>query len=107
WEFISVLFGTIVATFRQLVTREIRYRVYRDQFYQTAVQSTPVVLLSLTFVSMMLITEFSFHMKLVLRQDSLVPAFSTVLMLRELGPVVTCLLLTSRVGAGMAAELAS
>src|SRR5262245_42596495 len=55
----------------------------------------------------MLILEFSFHMKLVLRQDSLVPAFSTVLMLRELGPVVTCLLLTSRVGAGIAAEIGS
>jgi phospholipid/cholesterol/gamma-HCH transport system permease protein len=55
----------------------------------------------------MMVLEFSYHMKLVLRQDSLVPAFSTVLMLRELGPTVTGLLLTSRVGAGIAAEIGS
>jgi len=76
------------------------------QVYALAVQSVPVVLFSLAFIALMLVSEFSFHMKLVLGQDSLVPSFSTVMLVRELGPVVTALLLCARIGAGMAAELA-
>lgn len=95
--------------FFQFVWRVVRFK-FRfhetiKQAYSIAIESLPVIGFSLAFVSLMLILEFSFHMKLVLRHDSLVPAFSTVLMLRELGPVMTCLLLTSRVGAGIAAEI--
>ncbi len=75
------------------------------QLYIVGIESLPVIALSLLFITVMLITEFSYHVKLVLRQDSLVPAFSTILMVRELGPVVTCLLLASRIGAGIAAEI--
>jgi phospholipid/cholesterol/gamma-HCH transport system permease protein len=78
-----------------------------DQLFEVAVESVPIILFSITIVTLMMIVEFSFHMKMVLRQDSLVPAFSTLLMVRELGPVVTCLLLASRVGAGMSAEIAT
>jgi len=90
---------------RQLFRLKFRYRETIEQCYSIGVQSLPVVAFSLTFISLMLIVEFSYHMKLVVRQDSLVPAFSTVLIIRELGPVVTCLLLASRVGAGIAAEI--
>ncbi len=82
-----------------------RLELLIHEVYKIGVESLPVIALSLTFVGIMLILEFSFHMKLVLRQDELVPAFSTVLLLREIGPMVTCLLLSSRVGAGMAAEV--
>lgn len=91
----------------QLVRFRLRREIVGEQLYACAVQSLPVVVVGLLFLSLMLITEFSFHMKLVLRQDSLVPAFSTLLMIRELGPAVTGLLLTSRIGAGMAAEIAT
>ena len=79
--------------------------VYLDQLYRAAVQSIPVVVFCLAFVAVLVVVELSLHMEIVLRQDSLVPAFTSVLMLRELGPVVTCLLLTSRIGAAMAAEI--
>ena len=83
----------------------LRLQECTDQMFVFAVESLPIVSISLIFTSLMLVTEFSFHMKLVLRQDSLVPAFSTLLLIRELGPVLTGLLLASRVGAGMAAEI--
>jgi phospholipid/cholesterol/gamma-HCH transport system permease protein len=44
-------------------------------------------------------------MKLVIQSDAMVPGFAAMLILRELGVVVTALLLTSRVGAGIAAEI--
>lgn len=95
----------VSALVKQTFRGRLRFRQVVLQVYLVAIQSLPVVLFSLTFISLIMIVEFSFHMKKVLQNDSLVPAFSTLMMLRELGPVVTCLLLTSRVGAGMAAEI--
>lgn len=96
---------SILAFFRQIFSFRFRFRETIEQMYAVGVQSVPVIAFSLTFTSLMLVLELSFNLKLVLRQNSLVPAFSTVLMLRELGPVLTALLLTSRVGAGIAAEI--
>lgn len=73
----------------------------------TAWQSLPVVSLCVCFAAIVTIVESSFHMKLVVQNDALVPGFAAMLILRELGAVITALLLTSRVGAGIAAELAS
>ena len=70
-------------------------------------QSLPMVLFCVSFAAMVTIIESSFHMKLVIQNDALVPGFAAVLILRELGVVVSALLLTARVGAGLAAELGS
>lgn len=68
-------------------------------------QSLPVILFCVSFAAIVTIIESSFHMKLVVQNDALVPGFAALLILRELGAVVSALLLTSRVGAGIAAEV--
>jgi phospholipid/cholesterol/gamma-HCH transport system permease protein len=70
-------------------------------------QSLFVVIVCACFAAMVTILESSFHMKLVISNDSLVPGFAALLILRELGAIITGLLLTSRVGAGMTAEVAT
>src|SRR5262249_49028515 len=70
-------------------------------------QSLPVILFCVSFAAVVTIIESSFHMKPVVRNDSLVPGFASLLILRELGVVVSSLLLTPRVGAGLAAEVGS
>ena len=70
-------------------------------------QSLPVILFCVSFAAVVTIIESSYHMKLVVQNDALVPGFAALLILRELGVVVTALLLTSRVGAGLAAEVGS
>jgi phospholipid/cholesterol/gamma-HCH transport system permease protein len=70
-------------------------------------QSLPMVLFCVCFAAVVTIIESSFHMKLVIQNDGLVPGFAAVLILRELGAVVSALLLTARAGAGLAAELGS
>jgi phospholipid/cholesterol/gamma-HCH transport system permease protein len=70
-------------------------------------QSLFVVIICVCFAAMVTILESSFHMKLVISNDSLVPGFAALLILRELGAIITGLLLTSRVGAGMTAEVAT
>jgi phospholipid/cholesterol/gamma-HCH transport system permease protein len=75
------------------------------QVFECGVMSLPIIGFSLSIVSLMSVLEFSWHMKVVLKHDSLVPAFSMVLMVREVAPVVTSMLLASRLGASIAAEL--
>lgn len=70
-------------------------------------QSAPVVIFCVCFAAGVTIMESSFHMKMVVQNDALVPGFASLLILRELGAVVSALLLTSRVGAGYAAEVGS
>ncbi|NBT57616.1 ABC transporter permease [bacterium] len=75
------------------------------QVFECLVMSAPIVLFSLSIVSLMSVLEFSWHMKVVLKQDALVPGFSMVLTVREVAPVVTAMLLASRIGASIAAEI--
>lgn len=82
-----------------------RYKETLQQTNFVAVQSLPIVVFCVCFAAMVTVLESSYHMKLVIQNDSMVPGFAAMLILRELGAVVTALLLTSRVGAGIAAEV--
>ncbi len=75
------------------------------QLNEIGVRSAPVVLFSISFAAVVTILEYAYHMKLVIQSANMVPGFAALLVLRELGSVITALLLTSRVGAGIAAEL--
>ncbi len=70
-------------------------------------QSLPVVLFCVAFAAIVTILESAFHMRMAIQNDSMVPGFAAMLILRELAVVVTALLVTSRVGAGMTAEISS
>jgi len=102
----SLAWSGLAAGGRQILRGRPRVRECLEQIETCGVSSLGVVLFSVVFTTMMMAVEMSYHVRMVLQQDSLVPAFSTILFTREIGPVVTCLLLASRVGAGMAAEIA-
>ncbi len=97
----------LVSAFWSSLTPPFRLRETLQQLSFVAWESAPVVLLSVSFAAAVTIMEASFHMKIVVQNDSLVPGFAALLILRELGVVVTALLVTSRVGAGYAAEVGS
>lgn len=101
--FYSFFMKSVVAT----VTPPYRVRDILKQLEFVAWESAPVVIFSVCFAAMVTIMESSFHMKLVVHNDALVPGFAALLILRELGAVISALLLTSRVGAGFAAEVGS
>lgn len=92
---------------RASATPPYRMRAVFDQLVFVAWESTLVVLFSVGFAAIVTIIESSFHMRMVVQNDSLVPGFAALLILRELAVVVMALLLTSRVGAGIAAEVAT
>ncbi len=78
-----------------------------QQLYFVTNESFWIIVFCVSFASVVTILESSFHMKMVIQNDSLVPGFAVLLILRELGAVVTALLLTSRIGAGYASEVAT
>lgn len=102
-EFIGLCSATAIA----LITPPIRWKDILKQLQFVSWESTPVVVFSVCFAAAVTIIESSFHMKLVIQNDALVPGFAALLILRELGAVIAALLITSRVGAGLAAEVGS
>jgi phospholipid/cholesterol/gamma-HCH transport system permease protein len=97
----------VAATMVQLFAHLPRRKETIQQLYFVANGSLWTIAFCVTFASIVTILESSFHMKIVIQNDSMVPGFASLLILRELGAVVTALLLTSRIGAGMAAEIGS
>lgn len=84
---------------------KIRWKIVFEQMEVAAVQSLPLIALCVSSAALVTILESSFHMKLIIQTDALVPGFAVLLILRELSVVVTCLLLAARVGAGYSAEI--
>ncbi len=78
-----------------------------QQCYEFGNRTFGIVALCVTFMGIILVTEYSFHMKLVIGNDSMIPAFVMIMLARELAPIVTALLITSKMGASIAAELAA
>jgi len=68
-------------------------------------KSLNIVIICVGFAAAITILEASFHMKLVVNDDSLVPGFAAMLIVRELAVVVMALLLAAKIGAGIAAEV--
>ncbi len=85
--------------------QQFRWKETLEQLYFVGNGSLIIIVFCVCFAAMVTILESSFHMKLVIQNDSMVPGFAAMLILRELAAVVTALLLTSRVGAGIAAEV--
>lgn len=98
---IKLIFETTAAIFAP----PYRVKEATAQLYFVANKSLIIIVFCVSFAAVVTILESSFHMKLVIQNDSLVPGFASMLILRELGAVVTALLLTSRVGAGIASEV--
>ncbi len=94
-------------TLRLTLSRPWRLREVIHQIYFVANRSALIIAFCVAFAAVVAILEASYHMKLVISNDALVPGFAALLILRELGVMVAALLLTSRVGAGMAAEVGS
>jgi phospholipid/cholesterol/gamma-HCH transport system permease protein len=95
----------VAETLGEIPRRPYRPQEFFKQLHFVANQSVPIIVFCVCFAATVTILESSFHMKIVIQNDSMVPGFAAMLILRELAVVVTALLITSRVGAGLAAEV--
>ena len=91
---------------RALVTRPFYYRDIIEQFEAIGVGSLTVVLLTGLFTGMVLALQSGFTLD-QFGARSMVGRLVSASMVKELGPVLTGLMVAGRVGSGIAAELGS
>src|SRR5512145_2848086 len=91
---------------RSLVTRPFYLRDTIEQFDSIGAGSLTVVLLTGLFTGMVLALQSGFTLD-QFGARSMVGRLVAASMVRELGPVLTALMVTGRVGSGIAAELGS
>lgn len=104
----TTVFGRVVIllfdTLRQMVTPPYQIRLTITQLYEVGVKSVPVVLITGVFTGMVLALQSYTGFKRF-GAESLVGSVVALSMTREMGPVLTGLIVTGRAGAAMAAEL--
>lgn len=93
-------------TFHCMFTRSLRIKQIFQQIYFVGVRSQVVVLTTGIFTGAVFAAQiqFQFHR---LGMDSATGSVATLAMCRELGPVLSALMISGRVGSAMAAELAT
>jgi phospholipid/cholesterol/gamma-HCH transport system permease protein len=94
------------ATTKALFTRPYYYRDIVEQFMAIGMGSMTVVLLTGTFTGMVLALQSGITLDMF-GARSMVGRLVSASMVKELGPVLTALMVTGRVGSGIAAELGS
>lgn len=88
-----------------IARRRFSWKEVQKQLYEFGNQSLGIVALCVTFMGVIIFLEYSYHVKMIISNDSLVPGFAMIMLTRELAPAVTALLLVSKMGASIAAEL--
>lgn len=94
----------ISSVFESLIHGRKRLRLIIEQIAEIGFRSQPVVMVTGAFTGAVLTAQSLFQFS-KFGMETLGGALVSVAMLRELGPVVTGLMLAGRVGASMAAEI--
>ncbi len=72
---------------------------------QSGIKSIPIVCLSTAFAGVVVTQQIAWHMDLSLHDVSMIPGFTGQFIFRELGIAIPALLLVSKVGASITAEV--
>src|SRR6202165_4505603 len=91
-------------TFRSIFTRRLRWKLFLNQIVEVGWLSQSVVVITGGFTGAVFSAQLYFQFN-KLGMGSAVGAVVSVSVCRELGPVLTALMVTGRVGASMSAEI--
>src|SRR4051812_35935732 len=91
-------------TFRSIFTQKLRWRLFLNQVVEVGLLSQLVVVITGAFTGAVFSAQTYFQFN-KLGMGSAVGAVVSVAICRELGPVLTALMVTGRVGAAMSAEI--
>ena len=91
-------------TFASIIRQKIRWRIFLYQIVEMGLRSQSVVVITGAFTGAVFAAQTFFQFN-KLGMGSAVGAVVSVSICRELGPVLTALMVTGRVGASMSAEI--
>lgn len=100
------LFRLTIDSVRYMFTRPTYFDAILEQMYQIGVRSLSIVLLTCFFTGMVLALQTGYQIARF-GAKVYIGVVVALSMVRELGPVLTALVVAGRVGAGIAAELGS
>ncbi|MGE0761646.1 MAG: MlaE family ABC transporter permease [Bdellovibrionales bacterium] len=92
--------------FRESFRRPFYMRLVGQQVYLIGVASMPLVIITAASTGMVMALQFGVGLE-KFGGGLYVPKIVSLSIVREMGPVFTCLMLAARVGAGIASELGS
>lgn len=98
---IAILF---IDTCKLLVSQKIRWNATLEQMNKIGVTSLPLVFLTALFTGMVLALQSTYQLRLF-AAEKFTSDLISVSLCRELGPVLTAMVVAGRVGASIAAEL--
>jgi phospholipid/cholesterol/gamma-HCH transport system permease protein len=98
----NLLYASIIAAFR----RPFYFRLLIEQCYILGVKSSSIVFITALSTGMVMSLQFGFGLERF-GGKLYVPKVVGLSIMRELGPVLSCLMIAARVGSGIAAELGS
>lgn len=99
----TLLYRTIISSFRHPFKN---FGLIMEQMVEIGFKSIPIVLLSATAIGMVMVVQLAYGFGRF-GAKSLVGSVVSLAFIRELGPVLTSLLVGGRVGAGITAEIGS
>ena len=99
------IFGLFGSTFSRAITTRWRWSEIIHHLVQIGVGSLPVILVSTAFAGLVVTDEIAWHMDQALHSVSMIPGFTGQFILRELGIAIPALLIVSKVGASITAEV--
>jgi phospholipid/cholesterol/gamma-HCH transport system permease protein len=104
WLYLGELVLLAVDTFRSIFTHKLRWRLFLNQVVEVGLLSQLVVVITGAFTGAVFAAQTFFQFNKI-GMGSAVGAVVSVAICRELGPVLTALMVTGRVGAAMSAEI--
>ena len=91
---------------REVLRRPYYFGLFAEQVYQIGVRSIPLVFVTAASTGMVMALQFGLGLE-KFGGKLYVPKIVSLSIIREMGPVFTCLMLAARVGAGIASEIGS
>lgn len=105
-DFIGGSMNLLYASLRAIVRRPFYWQLFLDQCYSLGVKSISIAFVASVSTGMVMSLQFGYGLERF-GGKLYVPKVVGLSVMRELGPVLTCLMLAGRVGAGIAAEVGS
>lgn len=105
-EFIGGGINLFYATLRVLFQKPFYFRLFIEQLYSLGVKSLSLTMITALSTGMVMSLQFGLGLERF-GGKLYVPKVVGLSIMRELGPVLTCLMLAGRVGSGIAAEIGS
>src|SRR5215217_7980096 len=100
--------GTVLS--KQVISELFRPPIYLrlvvEQIYQIGIRSIPLVFITAGSTGMVMALQFGLGLE-KFGGKLYIPKIVSISIVREMGPVFTCLMLAARVGAGITSEIGS